>query len=96
MNSIVSTAEFSDWFDSLEDRTGKARIAARIAAAAAGNFGFCEPVGAGVSEMKIDFGPGYRLYFKRSGNVVYVLLCGGDKSTQKRDIKRALKLAVQV
>ena len=96
MISILSTAEFSVWFEGLGDRVGKARIGARLAAAAVGNFGKCEPVGAGVSEMKINFGPGYRVYFKRSGSVVYVLLCGGDKSTQKRDIQRALKLAGQV
>lgn len=72
---------------------GKARIIARLDSAAMGNFGDCEPVGEGVSEMRIHTGSGYRVYFTRRGRVVYVLLLGGDKSTQKRDIKRAIQLA---
>jgi len=61
--------------------------------AANGNFGDCEPVGEGVSEMRIHYGPGYRVYFTRYGEIVYLLLLGGDKSTQKRDIKRAITMA---
>ncbi|MDD2684686.1 MAG: type II toxin-antitoxin system RelE/ParE family toxin [Gallionella sp.] len=77
----------------MKDRIGKAQIALRLDRAARGNFGDCESVGAGVSEMRIHFGPGYRVYFTRRGNVVYLLLVGGDKSTQKRDIKRAIEMA---
>ncbi len=77
----------------MRDPKGKARIIARLDAAALGNFGDCEPVGEGVSEMRIHAGPGYRVYFTRRGLVVYVLLVGGDKSSQKRDIKRAMQLA---
>jgi putative addiction module killer protein len=72
---------------------GKALIAKRVRAAEAGNFGDCEPVGGGVSEMRIHFDPGYRAYFTRRGEVVYLLLVGGDKSSQKRDIKRAMEMA---
>lgn len=93
MNSILRTRTFADWFDGLRDRKAKARINARIAAAAAGNFGDCEPVGEGVSEMRVDVGPGYRVYFTRTGSVVYILLCGGDKSTQTKDIRKAKAMA---
>ncbi len=93
---LQQTREFSEWLQGLRDLQAKARIVARLSAAVAGNFGECAPVGEGVSEMKIHVGPGYRVYFVRSGSVVYVLLCGGDKSTQKSDIKRAKVLAAQV
>lgn len=93
MNIFQRTQEFDDWLLSLKDRVGKARILHRIDAASLGNFGECEPVGEGVSEMKIHVGPGYRVYYTRIGAVVYMLLAGGDKSTQKTDIKRAINLA---
>ena len=93
MNVFQSTEEFDDWLSGLKDRVAKARIFHRIDAATLGNFGECEPVGEGVSEMKIHVGPGYRVYYTRIGTVVYMLLAGGDKSTQKKDIKRAIKLA---
>ena len=93
MNTIIESAEFADWLHGLADRAGKARILARVTAATLGNFGDCEPIGDGVSEMRIHHGPGYRVYFKRVGSVVYVLLCGGSKSSQKADIKRAKALA---
>lgn len=73
----------------LKDARGKARIVERIRSAERGNLGDCEPVGNGVSEMRVHFGPGYRVYFTRMGQVVYVLLCGGTKRSQKRDIARA-------
>ena len=73
--------------------SGKARIVERIRSAERGNFGDCEPVGSGVSEMRIHFGPGYRVYFTRTGKVDYVLLCGGSKRGQQRDIARAKELA---
>jgi putative addiction module killer protein len=93
VNSIIATAEFERWLEKLRDAKGKARILSRLDAAALGNFGDCESVGAGVSEMRIHVGPGYRVYFMRRGTFVYVLLIGGDKSTQKRDIKHAQRMA---
>lgn len=88
-----TTDAFKDWLFSLRDMKAKARILARIRSAEFGNLGDCSPVGEGVSEMRIHYGPGYRLYFKRTGDVVYLLLAGGDKSSQKRDIAAALKMA---
>lgn len=93
MNSLIATPEFEQWLGKLRDTKGKARILSRLDSAALGNFGDCQSVGEGVSEMRIHFGPGYRVYFTRRGTFIYVLLIGGDKSTQKRDIKRALKMA---
>ncbi len=87
------SSEFSAWLTSLKDAIGRARVLARLRAAEQGNFGDSEPVGEGVSEMRIHYGPGYRVYYTRRGDVVYLLLLGGDKSTQKRDIKRAKELA---
>lgn len=69
-----------------------ARIDHRLRAAELGNFGDCEPVGEGISKMRVHFGPGYRIYFTRRGDVIYWLLLGGDKTTQKRDIKRTKQL----
>ena len=83
---------FADWLSSLKDRIAKARIAARIRSAKEGSLGDCKPVGDGVSEMRINPGPGYRVYFVRRGETVYLLLCGGDKASQDRDIKRAKAL----
>ncbi|CCE03122.1 conserved hypothetical protein [Bradyrhizobium sp. STM 3809] len=77
----------------MRDARAKARIAARIARAEAGNFGDSKPVGGGVSEMRIDYGPGYRVYFHQKGKILVILLCGGDKSTQRSDIRRAQELA---
>ena len=93
MNTMQRTASFDAWLSALADNKGKARILARLTAAEMGNFGDCESVGEGVSEMRIHFGPGYRVYFTRRGKVVYLLLLGGDKSSQARDIKRAKELA---
>ncbi|MGX1183574.1 putative addiction module killer protein [Pseudomonas sp. F-14 TE3623] len=87
---------FADWLNSLRDIIGKARIIARLRAAEHGNFGDCESVGEAVYEMRVHYGPGYRMYFTRRGAVVYLLLVGGDKSTQKRDIKRALQMAQNI
>ena len=92
MNTFQKTEAFDAWLAGLKDRKGKARILARISSAQAGNFGDCEPVGEGVSEMRIHYGPGYRVYYARVGSVVYLLLSGGDKSSQKRDIKKAIKM----
>jgi putative addiction module killer protein len=93
MNTFHRTAEFDAWLSSLKDKIGKARIIKRIRAAEAGNLGDCEPVGEGVSEMRIHVGAGYRVYYTRLGEVMYLLLVGGDKSSQSRDIKRAIGLA---
>ena len=92
MNSFLRTGEFDSWLTGLKDNIGKARIVHRLRAAELGNFGDCEPVGEGISEMRVHFGPGYRVYFSRRGDVIYWLLLGGDKTTQKRDIKRAKQL----
>lgn len=85
--------DFREWLANLRDKPAKARVLARIRSAELGNMGDCSPVGEGVSEMRIHIGPDYRLYFKRRGEIVYILLAGGDKSTQKRDIAKALDLA---
>lgn len=93
MNTFLRTGEFDAWLTDLKDKVGLARIIQRIRSAEYGNFGDCEAVGSGVSEMRIHTGPGYRVYFTRRGEVVYLLLLGGDKSSQKRDIKRAIVMA---
>ena len=80
---------FVEWLQGLADRQARTRIEARLARVAVGNFGDVEPVGGGVLELRIDWGPGYRVYFSRVGQVIILLLCGGDKRTQQRDIKRA-------
>jgi putative addiction module killer protein len=84
-------APFSDWLEALKDGKARAAIRVRIDRVRLGNMGDCKPTVEGVSELRIDFGPGYRVYFGQEGARVIVLLCGGDKSTQKADIKRALK-----
>jgi putative addiction module killer protein len=93
MPEIRKTDGFASWLDGLQDLKGRARIQVRIERLAAGNPGDAGPVGEGVSELRIDVGPGYRVYFKRRGRELIILLAGGDKSTQTRDIKTALRLA---
>ncbi len=90
---ILRSEEFDAWLSALADIKGKARILARLRSAALGNFGDCEPVGEGISEMRVHVGPGYRVYFMRAERIVYLLLIGGDKSTQARDIARAKVMA---
>ncbi|MES2027149.1 MAG: type II toxin-antitoxin system RelE/ParE family toxin [Pseudomonadota bacterium] len=92
MNEIHSTEEFNKWLSGLADFTARAKILVRIDRAKLGNFGDAESVGDSIFEMRIDFGPGYRVYYVRDGRIVYILLNGGDKSTQKTDIKNAKKL----
>jgi putative addiction module killer protein len=92
MNTLLRTDEFDTWLKGQRDRMAQARIVQRLDAAVIGHFGDCEPVGEGVSEMRIHVGAGYRVYFTRRAKVVYVLICGGDKASQKRDIKRAKQL----
>ena len=93
MVEIRKTEIFVQWLDNLADIQARARVQARIERLEAGNPGDVEPVGEGVSELRINYGPRYRVYFKRRGRVLIVLLAGGDKSTQARDIKAALRLA---
>ena len=80
---------FVEWLDGLTDRQARARIEARLATVAAGSLGDVETVGQGVMELRVDWGPGYRVYFARIGQVIVLLLCGGDKRTQQKDIKSA-------
>ena len=93
MIEIRKTDEFAQWLDRLRDIQARARIQARLDRMAEGNPGDVKPVGEGVSELRIDFGPGYRVYFKARGLKLIVLLAGGDKSTQANDVKSALRLA---
>ena len=93
MWEIRKTAEFAAWLDGLADVRARARVQARVERLAAGNPGDVKPVGQGVSELRIDYGPGYRVYFIRKGKKVIVLLAGGDKTTQAADVKTALRLA---
>lgn len=93
MKQILTTEVFTDWFSGLRDLRAKVRIQARIDRAELGNFGDCAPVGEGVSEMRIHYGPGYRVYFVQRGFEVVILLAGGDKSSQAQDIKWALAMA---
>jgi putative addiction module killer protein len=90
---VRQTTEYSDWFAGLRDRVAKARIDIRVRRLSLGNPGDVKPVGDGVSELRIDYGPGYRVYFVQQGAVVIVLLAGGDKSTQDSDIKAAKRRA---
>ena len=93
MIEIRQTTEYEKWFDSLRDRTARVRVDIRIRRLSLGNAGTVEPIGEGVSELKIDYGPGYRVYFAQHGSQYVLLLVGGDKSTQARDIRRAKDLA---
>ena len=93
MYIVRQTEEFQTWLDELTDKRAQIRIAARLRLAEAGNLGDWASVGKDVSEFRIHFGSGYRLYFTRRGNLLIIMLAGGDKSSQKRDIKRAYKLA---
>jgi putative addiction module killer protein len=90
---VRKTTQFAAWIDGLRDLHGRARILARIERLAAGNPGDSAPVGGGVVELRIDCGPGYRVYFVRRGHALVVLLAGGDKGSQRRDISFALRLA---
>jgi putative addiction module killer protein len=90
---IRKTDVFARWLDGLCDIRARARVQARIARLAAGNPGDADPVGEGVSELRIDYGPGYRVYYRKRGHELIILLAGGDKSTQAKDIKTALRLA---
>jgi putative addiction module killer protein len=93
---LRQTEEFVAWLDALSDKAAQVRIAARLRQVEAGNLGDWKVVEGDVAEMRMHFGPGYRLYFTRRGQIVVVLLCGGNKSTQAKDIRRAVKLSSQI
>ncbi len=90
---VLKTEVYVKWLDGLRDIRARGRVLARVERLAAGNPGDAEPVGEGVSELRIDYGPGYRVYYKQQGRELVILLAGGDKSSQSRDIKAALRLA---
>ena len=96
MVEVRRTDVFAEWLDGLRDIRGRARVQARIERLAMGNPGDVRPVGEGVSELRIDYGPGYRVYFTRRGRELVILLAGGDKSTQAKDIRTALHLAANL
>ncbi|QDL38336.1 type II toxin-antitoxin system RelE/ParE family toxin [Rhodoferax sediminis] len=93
MFEIIKTETFEHWLLDLKDRMARFRIQARVDRLASGNTGDFKPLRNGISELRIDFGPGYRVYFMRSGPLVIVLLAGGDKRTQDADIERAIAMA---
>jgi len=93
MVEIRKTELFAKWIDNLRDIQAKARVLVRIERLASGNAGDVKPVGEGISEMRIDYGPGYRVYFTKRGSELIILLAGGDKSSQTADIKVAIRLA---
>ncbi len=95
MVELIKTSTFDAWLRALRDRRAVMRIAARIDRLASGNPGDVKPIGSGLSEMRIDPGPGYRVYFMQRGSIVIVLLCGGDKASQQRDIEQAKALAAE-
>ena len=92
MYQLQSTEIFDQWLRKLRDRKGRARILARLESVQLGNLGDVKAVGDGVREMRLDVGPGYRVYFAQKGRVLLLLLCGGDKSTQARDIGKARQI----
>jgi putative addiction module killer protein len=94
MPAIIKSDVFDRWLKRLRDLKAKAKIEARILRLSLGNPGDVKPVGRGISEMRIEYGPGYRVYYKQSGEALIILLCGGDKSTQQEDIDMAQKIAM--
>ena len=95
MIEVRRTDEFKEWLRGLKDRRGKAKILIRIDRLSKGNPGDVEPVGNGISEMRISFGPGYRVYYTQRGSKLFLLLCGGDKDSQQRDVAKAKTLATE-
>jgi putative addiction module killer protein len=93
LNTLLRSSDFDAWLSRLADLKAKGRILARLRSATLGNFGDCEPVGAGVSEMRVHVGPGYRVYYTRTGSTMYVLLIGGVKASQGKDIDKAKQMA---
>jgi putative addiction module killer protein len=95
MIELKQTETFRKWRIRLKDERIRALIASRLDRLAYGNAGDAKPVGAGIGELRIDYGPGFRIYFKKRGNTIIILLCGGDKSTQAKDIQTARRLAAE-
>ncbi|UTD27878.1 addiction module antitoxin RelB [Bradyrhizobium sp. WD16] len=93
MIDVRETPDFTNWLAGLSDQRARLQIVRRISRVAAGNFGDAKSVGGAVSELRIDHGPGYRLYYTRRGKAVVILLCGGDKRTQSKDIRKAQEIA---
>jgi putative addiction module killer protein len=93
VNTLLRSSDFDAWLSHLADQKAKARILARLASAEFGNFGDCEAVGEGISEMRVHVGPGYRIYYTRTGSTVYLLLAGGVKGSQTKDIAKAKRMA---
>jgi putative addiction module killer protein len=93
MMTILKTSKFTKWIQELKDLKGKARIQARIDKLEFGHFGDCESIGSGVFELRIHFGPGYRVYLMKKGQELVILLAGGDKGSQAKDIKQAINLS---
>jgi putative addiction module killer protein len=96
MFEVLKTDEFDRWLSALVDQRAVAKITSRIERLSMGNPGDVKPVGEGVSEMRLTYGPGYRVYYKQTGRKIVVILCGGDKSTQDNDIRRAKEIAAQL
>ena len=96
MFEVLKTDEFDRWLSALVDQRAVAKITSRIERLGMGNPGDVKPVGEGVSEMRLTYGPGYRVYYKQTGRKIVVILCGGDKSTQDKDILRAKEIAAQL
>lgn len=96
MYELQQTDKFKAWLAGLRDGKAQTRVAARLRAATEGNFGDCKPVGGAVFEMRVDEGPGYRLYYTRIGAMIYLMLAGGSKSTQRADIKLAISMAKEL
>ena len=93
---VLKTDEFNIWLSALADQQAVAKIASRIERLGLGNAGDVKPVGEGISEMRLNHGPGYRIYYKQTGRTIVLILCGGDKSSQASDIKRAKEIVSQL
>lgn len=96
MVEVRQTEQFAQWLDDLRDLRARARVQARIERLIGGNPGDVRPVGSGISELRIHYGPGYRVYYQQKGSTLIILLAGGDKSSQARDIEEALTLSCQI
>jgi putative addiction module killer protein len=96
MFEVLTTDEFDQWLSDLADETDRTKIASRVARLRFGNAGDVKPVGEGVSEMRVHYGPGYRVYYKQTNKTIIVMLCGGNKSTQGKDVRRAKKMAAEL
>lgn len=96
MFEVRKTDVFDNWLSALADQRAVAKIASRIERLGLGNTGDVKPVGEGISEMRLAYGPGYRIYYKQTGRTIVLILCGGDKSTQDEDIRRAKEIAARL